>query len=99
VEITPRLPELGDDGGGWSSSRSGRLTSGTHYRENRVGPRAVLDAWIRSPQIFQKSSSHLQTLGSIKVTTWSKSRSDDPRYWSDLWTSLLFTWRFSLCTL
>jgi len=46
------------------------------------GPRVVLDAWIRSLQIFQKSSSHGQTLGSIKVT-YSKPRADDPRYWSE----------------
>jgi hypothetical protein len=41
-----------------------------------------------SPQIFYTSRSHLEFLGSRRVT-WSKFHTEDPQFWSELWTSLL----------
>jgi len=39
-------------------------------------------------QIFQKSKSHFQILGTSRVTC-CKIHTKDPQFWSDMWTSLL----------
>ena len=45
----------------------------------------------RNPQIFQKSRTHLRIIISVwtRMATWGKFQTQDPQFWSDLWTPFL----------
>jgi hypothetical protein len=45
-------------------------------------------AWSRGTQIFQKSGSHLQIVGAVRVTR-NKLHTEDSQLWSDMSVSLL----------
>jgi hypothetical protein len=66
-------------------------------RDHRFLPRSESPCTYRprGVQVFKNSRSHFQIVGAGRVT-WNKFHTEDPRFWSDLWTALLSSALYSV---